>query len=187
MENKYKIEFASATTKQQFFNMFTKSKEWQALLKKKEDYMHKGQFIQAIQMAKKIDDFVDQEFAKYARQAEKEAERINVNELGMPNDVKNELNKLYVVAFMTADILESVILDMNDAVKKFDKDLAVDIFDDFKEVNRVAQEKLRFFRKSEDVMNLPIWGTECDNMYEMMRNKAAKIIKEDIKEKLKTL
>ena len=35
MENKYKIEFASATTKQQFFNMFTKSKEGQALLKKK--------------------------------------------------------------------------------------------------------------------------------------------------------
>ena len=94
--------------------------------------MHKGQFIQAIQIAKKIDDFVAQEFAKYARQAEKEAERINVNELGMPNHVKNELNKLYVVAFMTADILESVILDMNDAVKKFDKDLAVDIFDDFK-------------------------------------------------------
>ena len=149
--------------------------------------MHKGQFIQAMQMSKKIDDFVAQEFAKYARQAEKEAERINVRELGMPNDMKLKLNKLYVVAFMTADILESVILDMNDTIKKFDKELAVDMFDDFKEVNRVAKEKLRFFRKSEDVMKLPIWGTECDNMYEMMRNKAAKIIKEDIKEKLKTL
>jgi hypothetical protein len=128
-------------------------------------------------MAKKIDDFVAQEFAKYARQAEKEAERISIRELGMPNDIKNELNKLYVVAFMTADILESVILDMNDTVKRFDKDLAVDMFDDFKEVNRVAQEKLKFFHKTEDVMNLPIWGTECDNMYEMMQNKARSVIR----------
>lgn len=186
MENKYKIEFGSATTKQQFFNMFTKSKEGQALLRKKEDYIYKGKFIQAMQMSKKIDDYVAKEFAKYAEKVKRESDRINVSELGLPNDTKNELNKLYVVAFMTADILESVILDMNDLIKSHDKDLAVDIFDDFKDVNRVAQEKLRYFRKSEDVMKLPIWGTECDNMYEMMKSKAAKIVKEDIKEKLKT-
>lgn len=177
MANNYNIQFSTPDLEKRFYETIGKNRDIQKLQKKYDEYMSRRQFVQAIQMKNKLSKLYQQAFDIYVKDAEWEAQKVNVNQLGLPDELKKQLNILYVVAFMTADILESCVLDMNDAIKKFDATLSVEIFDELKEANKKAKEKLKFLQESEDIMQNIVWGDQCDNMYAMMQNKARKILK----------
>ena len=185
LANKYNIQFSTPDLEKRFYEVVGKDRDIQKLQRKYDEYMAKRQFVQAVQMKEKLNALYQKAFEIYIKDAQEEAKKINVNQLNLPFELKNRMNILYIAAFMTADLLESCVLDMNDAIKKFDSTLSVEIFDDLREANKKAKEKLKFLQESEEVMNLNTWGVQCDNMYKMLCNKAEKIFKENIKEHLK--
>jgi hypothetical protein len=83
---------------------------------------------------------------------------------------------------MACDIIESGVLDINDALHRVDKSLEIVQFDELKELAKEVKKKLNYLQRTENYMNMNTWGDKCDNMYQMMRNKAKAIIKKKLEE-----
>ena len=68
---------------------------------------------------------------------------------------------------------------MNDAIKKFNKQYSIELFDDLKAMVVKAKEKMAFLQKNSGYLDNMIWGENCDNMYDMAKNKAKAIIRKN--------
>lgn len=82
-----------------------------------------------------------------------------------------------MVLFMCCDIIESASNDMNDILKRTHKDVSITTFEDLRQTLSLAQEKLKYLQNTGDYMKDLVWAEKCDNMYELMKSKAASIIR----------
>lgn len=114
---------------------------------------------------------------EYLKEANEEAERIDIGTLNISKEDKAEINTLIVTLFMACDIIESATMDFNDVLKRVDDTLVMEQFDDIRNLSKSAKEKLRFLSKSSKLMKDLEWAYKCDDMYEMMKNKAKSILR----------
>ena len=143
------------------------------------------QFIQAFKAKQELAKFQDEVFQNWVKTIEFRAEKIDVNKSNLPQEVKDKVNMLYVVAFMGCDLIVNAVVDMNDEIKKCDPDLRFEIFDDLAALAKGAQEKLNFLNRNSDYLKNMIWGTQCDDLYKMCQSKAKSIMRKnkELKEK----
>jgi hypothetical protein len=82
-----------------------------------------------------------------------------------------------MVLFMCCDIIESATMDMNDILRRTEKDASITTFEDLRQTLLLAREKLKYLQDNGDYMKDLVWAEKCDNMYELMQSKAASIIR----------
>ena len=70
---------------------------------------------------------------EYLKEANDEAERIDIGTLNISKEDKAEINTLIVTLFMACDIIESATMDFNDVLKRVDDTLVMEQFDDIRE------------------------------------------------------
>ena len=63
------------------------------------------QFIQAFKAKQELAKFQDEVFQNWVKTIEFRAEKIDVNKSNLPQEVKDKVNMLYVVAFMGCDLI----------------------------------------------------------------------------------
>jgi hypothetical protein len=131
----------------------------------------------ALTLGKMIEVMFGQVVQAYIEEVEKECEEIEFVDLKIPEKDKEEISILNVTMFMAIDIIESCLNDINDALHRTDKTLNYEMHDDFKELAAKVQEKLKYFSKNSKYLNDNEWGNKCDDMYQMMKNKAKAIIR----------
>ena len=68
-------------------------------------------------------------------------------------------------------------MDFNDVLKRVDDTLVMEQFDDIRNLSKSAKEKLRFLSKNSKLMKDLAWAYKCDDMYDMMKNKAKSILR----------
>jgi hypothetical protein len=78
---------------------------------------------------------------------------------------------------MCCDIIESATIDMNDILRRTEKDASITTFEDLRQILSLAKEKLKYLQETGDYMKDLVWADNCDNMYDMMKSKAASIIR----------
>ena len=69
---------------------------------------------------------------EYLKEANDEAERIDIGTLNISKEDKAEINTLIVTLFMACDIIESATMDFNDVLKRVDDTLVMEQFDDIR-------------------------------------------------------
>ena len=175
----YKIEFKTPALEQRFMEIIESKPDIRKLRGKYEEYMAKRQFVQALEMKKKMDKLYQNAYLDFLKEAQKEAQQIDIRKSDVPIELQEELRVLYVTAFMACDLIESCVLDMNDAIKKFNKQYSIELFDDLKAMAVKAKEKMAFLQKNSGYLDNMIWGDNCDNMYDMAKNKAKAIIRKN--------
>ena len=175
----YKIEFQTPALEKRFMEIIESRPDIRKLRGKYEEYMHKHQFVQALEMKKKMDMLYQGAYRDFLKHAEEEAKQIDIRQSDIPIELQEELRVLYVTAFMACDLIESCVLDMNDAIKKFNKQYSIELFDDLKAMVVKAKEKMAFLQKNSGYLDNMIWGENCDNMYDMAKNKAKAIIRKN--------
>lgn len=136
-----------------------------------------GKWVQSYVIRDKILHLREELFAKWSERRNSYIERIDLNKLGIPNDIKEKMNILYVTLFMACDIIESCVMDMNSTIKKADKGLSVEQFNDIVMLFHRAKSKLRKFQIDNSHIDDIMWADKCDDMYNMMQNKAKKLIR----------
>lgn len=174
-----KVKITSLGLRQRLANSFREDPAIAKLEKKRDEYMMKKMFIQAMKTSEKINWLYEKKFEEYVKDAVEEARKVDLNKSGVPDDLKEKMNILYVTTFMACDIIESTVMDMNSAIRKYDENMCVEMFDDIKELSVKAKEKLKFFQETSGYLSTLVWGDKCDDIYEMMKNKAKKILKEN--------
>ena len=139
--------------------------------------MQRGNLQAALQVGQAIEGLFSKVVYEYLKEANEEAERIDIGTLNISKEDKAEINTLIVTLFMACDIIESATMDFNDVLKRVDDTLVMEQFDDIRNLSKSAKEKLRFLSKSSKLMKDLELAYKCDDMYEMMKNKAKSILR----------
>ena len=139
--------------------------------------VRQGNLQAALQVGQAIEGLFSKVVYEYLKEANEEAERIDIGTLNISKEDKAEINTLIVTLFMACDIIESATMDFNDVLKRVDDTLVMEQFDDIRNLSKSAKEKLRFLSKSSKLMKDLEWAYKCDDMYEMMKNKAKSILR----------
>lgn len=136
-----------------------------------------GNFQKALNIAQQIDELWTICLDNYMRKMEAQGKQISLKESDLPEKDKDELLNRVMVLFMCCDIIESATVDMNDILRRTEKDASITTFEDLRQTLSLAQEKLKYLQNTGDYMKDLVWADNCDNMYDMMKSKAASIIR----------
>ena len=139
--------------------------------------VRKGNLQAALQIGQTIEALFSKVVYEYLKEANDEAERIDIGTLNISKEDKAEINTLIVTLFMACDIIESATMDFNDVLKRVDDTLVMEQFDDIRNLSKSAKEKLRYLSQNSKLMKDLAWAYKCDDMYDMMKNKAKSILR----------
>ena len=174
---KYNIDEAPRELYVKFMEKFSQN----AVVKKLNDQLIEAQrrhnFASILNLKQDLERRERLAYDYYMDDIMKEGRNLDVKEAGLPDDVVERMQVLYITAFMACDIIESSVMDMNATLKKQDKTLSLEVFYDIQKLNQTAKEKLEFLQKASTYLHFNDWGVRCDDMYQMMQNKARKIYK----------
>ena len=136
-----------------------------------------GNYQKALYIAQQVDNLWTICLNNYMKKIENEGRQISLSAAGLPEKDREEILNRVMVLFICCDIIESATVDMNDALRRTDKTASITTFDDLRQTLSLAKEKLKYLQDKGDYMKDLVWADNCDNMYEMMINKAASIIR----------
>ena len=138
--------------------------------------MMKGSYQRALELGKKIDELYNAFVAEYVRQANDDAENVDIRDIGLTDAQIATVDTITLALFMCSDIIDSCILDINDVLATKDSTLKYEAFDEIKDLSRMVKGKLSILQGLTSFMEGNVWSDIVDNMYKMMFNKAKAII-----------
>lgn len=156
---------------------FDTNKDVMLLRTAQQNAQMKGNYQKALDIAKQMDNLWVICLDNYMRKVEADGKKISLKTSDMPEQDKDELFNRVMVLFMCCDIIESATIDMNDILRRTQKDASITTFEDLRQTLSLAKEKLKYLQETGDYMKDLVWGEKCDNMYELMQSKAASIIR----------
>lgn len=156
---------------------FDSNKDVMLLRTAQQEAQRVGNFQKAMHIAQQLEGLWVICLDNYKRKMEEDGKRFNLTASDIPDKDKDELFNRVMVLFMCCDIIESATLDMNDILKRTKKDASIVAFDDLRQTLSLAKEKLKLLQQTGDYMQDAVWGDTCDNMYDMIKSKAASIIR----------
>ena len=140
-------------------------------------FIRNGDYGMALSVAKDLESFFVKAACEYIEENRRQVEKIDVSTMDIPQEDKDELMRLLLVCFMCADMIKSSVQDMDSILHKYDKDLYVEMFNDIGQVMEMAEEKLHYLQENSGYLKDLIWGERCDDMYEVVKSKAASIMR----------
>ena len=140
-------------------------------------YMRNGNLTAALAMAQDIESLYNKCVFEYMEENRQKVEQVELASADIPVEDKEELMRRMLVCFMCADMIESSVIKMNDILHKYDKDMCIEMFDDIRSMMKMSEEKLKYLQENSGYMKDLAWADNCDNMYEMMLNKAGAIMR----------
>ena len=156
---------------------FDTNKDVMLLRTAQQEAQRVGNFRKALNIAQQIDELWTICLDNYMRKIEAQGKQISLKASNLPEKDKDELLNRVMVLFMCCDIIESATIDMNDILRRTEKDASITTFEDLRQTLSLAKEKLKYLQDTGDYMQDLVWADSCDNMYDMMKSKAASIIR----------
>lgn len=143
-----------------------------ALQAKQKRLTDKGYYAQALNVAQQIEYLHDNAVAAVLQSAKQEYQDLNIKECQLPPEDEEFMRNAEIALFMACDIMRSCIIDMNDTLHRTDSTLHYETFNEMKKVYEMAKNKLSYLGAHSDYLQNEKWGDICDNMYQMLLNKA---------------
>ena len=144
---------------------------------KAQELCNRGNLAEALMINKKMEDLFCQVALSYMEEAEKDTERIELNLANLPpEDVHCVLVNIMTV-FIVADIMDQAVFSANQCLRKNDKELSLEMFDELNQTAKLAQNKMAYLCKTTNYLENGDWDSIVDNLYKMVFNKAKSIMR----------
>ena len=141
-----------------------------------------GQYIQAMEMARAINELYSTAVENLEKETAEKVERVDIAKAQLPPKSRELIMTLIITIYMATDIIESSVLDFNSEIhKSLGPEYNLDMFKPLQDCLKKAQQGLEFLNANSPYMKRDYWGDQCDNMYTMMRHKAAAVIRDFLK------
>ena len=140
-------------------------------------FIRQGKYREALSLAKDVEALFSKVIYEYIEENKEQVEKIDVADIDMPLGEKEELMKLLLVCFMCTDIIKASILDMDSILYRHDKALKMEMFNDIRQLAELSEAKLQYLQNNSGYMKDLVWGWKCDDMYDMIKNKAGSIMR----------
>lgn len=129
-------------------------------------------------MARAISDLYSKAVENLEKETAEKVERVDIAKAQLPAKSR----ELIITIYMATDIIESSVLDFNAEIhKSLGPEYNLDMFAPLQDCLKKAQQGLEFLNANSPYMKREAWGDQCDNMYTMMRHKAAAVIRDFLK------
>lgn len=171
------IENASKEDVATFDEFFWKNKEARDILHRIDYYQKTNKYIQQFQERQKLDAIRKESFKLFMKEYKQKSRSVNLNDVKMTDGQREKINALYIAIYMACDIIESCVIDINDSLKRVGETLSMHQFDELKSLTVKVREKMDYFSRTEDFTGTDSWGDLCDEMYEMIQEKAVSLMK----------
>lgn len=142
-------------------------------------HLRKGRYEQSFAIAEQIESLFADVVRMYIESADRQQIQFDTETMAMSRDDKDRMLQLLLVVFISCDIIESSIIDLNDTLHRTNKDIDITTFNDLSAALKMAKEKLKYLSKNSNYMDDLAWADGCDNMYHLMQNKAKAIIRKE--------
>lgn len=172
-----KLEELKEEDKKEFLRVFNNDPIVRNILNKISILHNRRDYVYELIERKKLDELQQNTLDSYMEGISRISEKINLAEIPMPDETRQELNALFVTLFMACDIIDSSIRDYNDVLKKVDSTLQMEQFNDLKVLIGTTRKKIQFMNNYTKLGADFMWGDKCDEMYELMKNKARAILR----------
>ena len=156
---------------------FESTPEVRALRTKQQYAQRTGAFVEALEIAKRIDALFPIVLQAYMDHAESEVMTFDTESSDVPQKDKDEMMEKLMVLFMACDMIDSAVIDLNDILHRTKPDIDISTFSDIRQTSEMARAKLKLLQETGDYMKDLVWADTCDNMYDMMNNKARSVIR----------
>ena len=158
-------------------NYFENSPNIRQLTNKADQLQRQGRFREALQVRQQKEALFSHVIVEYEKQVEEQVTEVKMSTVGLPQEDIEEIERLMVTLFMAIDIMDSCLMDINDALHRTDQALSFEKMDDLHEMAQMCREQLTQFSAKQNYHKYEHWGDITDNMYEMMQRKAKSIIR----------
>lgn len=136
---------------------------------------------EAMMIGKKINDLFSSVISNYCAKCEEEAlalkESVTLADRGATEEQSREIFILCIALFMMCDMTESAIMEAKSKLKKIDGELDFGMFMGVKSSMAILKDKLKYLTEHTQMRDDERWGIECDKMYEVLKNKAGKLVR----------
>lgn len=176
MKKEYTIHWA---TKAKLRRAFEANAKVIALKQKADALSNQGLFAQAMNVNKQIKDLWEVTLKEYISSYTKAQESLTLASCGLDKFQQDRVNNILLSLFMCCDIIDTGIKDINSILFKKDGSLH---FEEFSGVNDLAKEvkrKIEFLYQETTYFKNSKMAEATDNMYQMLLNKAKKLIREE--------
>lgn len=144
---------------------------------KAQSLCNKGNFAEALLINKKMEELFCQVVLKYMQEAERNVKPINLKLANLPaEDIRYILTNIMTV-YVVADIMDMAIYNANERLKKNDKELSLDLFNELNQTAKLAQDNMAYLCNTTNYIEHGGWDNVVDNLYKMMFNKAKSIMR----------
>lgn len=135
--------------------------------------MIRRQYIQASFIAKQMRKIEDDTIRRVASVYINEQIRIDTITETMSEHDRIKMNTLAHALMMMADVIEVSISELNGIMKKYFDNMTIVSFDRLKELSAESKRLIAYFDETaKEEYNTSLFGSSCDNLYEMIYNKA---------------
>ena len=140
-------------------------------------FQKKGDYEAALNIGKMIAVVFGDVVQSYLDEVNSVCVQIDFSDLDIPAKDKEEISILNITMFIAIDIVESCLNDINETLHRTDRTLNYEIHNDLRNLSEAVRVKMKYLSENSEYLNDSAWGDKCDNMYEMMKNKAKSIIR----------
>ena len=137
----------------------------------------KGNYIESMKLKKKIKDLLELCKQKYVEEYNNAQTTLSLSSAGLPKEDLEHVTTLIMTLFVCCDLIESCQQDIQKTLHNTDTALSFEMFLGLRDLAKEVKKKINYLLDDTSYMSTAYWGDVCDNMYEMMKNKARSIIR----------
>ena len=176
MEKEYTIHWR---TKEKLRRAFEANAKIIALKQKADTLSNQGLFAQAMNVNKQIKDLWEVTLKEYISSYTKTQESLTLASCGLDRIQQDKVNNILLSLFICCDIIDTGIKDINSILYKKDGSLHFEEFSGIKDLADEVKRKIEFLYQETTYFKDTKMSSASDNMYQMILNKAKKLIREE--------
>lgn len=176
MEKEYTIHWR---TKGKLRRAFEANDKVIALKQKADALSNQGLFAQAMNVNKQIKDLWEVTLKEYISSYTKAQESLTLASCGLDKIQQDKVNNILLSLFICCDIIDTGIKDINSILYKKDGSLHFEEFSGIKDLADEVKRKIEFLYQETTYFKDTKMSSASDNMYQMILNKAKKLIREE--------
>lgn len=154
------------------------NKDFQRLEAKRAHYIRNGQMMKAMQMSKTIEDIEQRSINYYASAYRQQKARVT-DLISVMSEEDQDLISAYGDALvMLADVLETLIIETNQTLKKYHPEFAIEMFNKLSELSKESKKHVQMFdtQYQDKDYYINLYGKTADKLTDMIVNQAKSFV-----------
>lgn len=156
---------------------FYATENYKCMQREADSLFFKGRYIESMKLKKKIKDLLELCKQRYVEEYNNAKTTLSLSSAGLPKEDLEHVTTLIMTLFVCCDLIESCQQDIQKTLHNTDTALSFEMFLGLRDLAKEVKKKINYLLDDTSYMSTNYWGDVCDNMYEMMKNKARSIIR----------